>query len=31
MGQAAVRQVRLSVKGEVPQGAVNADRWTRRP
>ena len=26
-----VRQVEAIVKGEVPQGAVNADRWTRRP
>ncbi|MCP3373338.1 hydroxyacid dehydrogenase [Bradyrhizobium cajani] len=26
-----VRQVEAIVRGEVPQGAVNADRWTRRP
>ena len=26
-----VRQVEAIVKGEVPAGAVNADRWTRRP
>jgi D-3-phosphoglycerate dehydrogenase len=26
-----VRQVEAIVKGAVPQGAVNADRWTRRP
>jgi D-3-phosphoglycerate dehydrogenase len=26
-----VRQVEAIVKGEVPQGAINADRWTRRP
>ena len=26
-----VRQVEAIVKGEVPQGAVNADLWTRRP
>jgi D-3-phosphoglycerate dehydrogenase len=26
-----VRQVEAIVKGEVPQGAVNADCWTRRP
>jgi D-3-phosphoglycerate dehydrogenase len=26
-----VRQVDAIVRGEVPQGAVNADRWTRRP
>ncbi|PSO21902.1 NAD(P)-dependent oxidoreductase [Bradyrhizobium sp. MOS003] len=26
-----VRQVEAIVKGEVPPGAVNADRWTRRP
>ena len=26
-----VRQVEAIVKGEAPQGAVNADRWTRRP
>jgi D-3-phosphoglycerate dehydrogenase len=26
-----VRQVEKIVKGEVPIGAVNADRWTRRP
>jgi D-3-phosphoglycerate dehydrogenase len=26
-----VRQVEAIVKGEIPQGAVNADRWTRRP
>jgi D-3-phosphoglycerate dehydrogenase len=25
-----VRQVEAIVRGEVPQGAVNADRWTRR-
>jgi hypothetical protein len=30
MGQAEVRQVRLIAEGEVPQGAVNADRRTRR-
>ncbi|MBR0722215.1 hydroxyacid dehydrogenase [Bradyrhizobium manausense] len=26
-----VRQVDAIVKGEAPQGAVNAERWTRRP
>jgi D-3-phosphoglycerate dehydrogenase len=26
-----VRQVAAIVNGEVPKGAVNADRWTRRP
>lgn len=26
-----VRQVDAIIKGEAPQGAVNADRWTRRP
>ncbi len=26
-----VRQVEAIVKGEVPQGAVNVERWTRRP
>lgn len=26
-----VRQVEAIVKGEIPQGAVNADHWTRRP
>jgi D-3-phosphoglycerate dehydrogenase / 2-oxoglutarate reductase len=26
-----VRQVEAIVKGEIPQGAVNAERWTRRP
>jgi D-3-phosphoglycerate dehydrogenase len=26
-----VRQVEAIIRGEVPQGAVNADRWTRRP
>lgn len=26
-----VRQVEAIVKGEVPQGAVNAEHWTRRP
>jgi D-3-phosphoglycerate dehydrogenase / 2-oxoglutarate reductase len=26
-----VRQVEAIIKGEVPIGAVNADRWTRRP
>jgi D-3-phosphoglycerate dehydrogenase len=26
-----VRQVGVIIKGEVPVGAVNADRWTRRP
>ncbi|MBR1170943.1 hydroxyacid dehydrogenase [Bradyrhizobium liaoningense] len=26
-----VRQVEAIVRGEIPQGAVNADRWTRRP
>ncbi len=26
-----VRQVDAIIKGEVPPGAVNADRWTRRP
>ncbi|WP_063689172.1 hydroxyacid dehydrogenase [Bradyrhizobium stylosanthis] len=26
-----VRQVEAIVRGEVPPGAVNADRWTRRP
>lgn len=26
-----VRQVEAIIKGEAPQGAVNADRWTRRP
>lgn len=26
-----VRQVETIVKGEVPPGAVNAERWTRRP
>ena len=26
-----VRQVEAIVKGEAPPGAVNADRWTRRP
>ncbi len=26
-----VRQVEAIAKGEVPAGAVNADRWTRRP
>ena len=26
-----VRQVAKIIKGEVPVGAVNADRWTRRP
>jgi D-3-phosphoglycerate dehydrogenase len=26
-----VRQVEALVKGEVPPGAVNIDRWTRRP
>ncbi|WP_441237837.1 hydroxyacid dehydrogenase [Bradyrhizobium sp. 930_D9_N1_4] len=26
-----VRQVEAIVKGEVPQGAVNAESWTRRP
>lgn len=26
-----VRQVEAIVRGEVPQGAVNAERWTRRP
>lgn len=26
-----VRQVEAIVKGEVPPGAVNAERWTRRP
>jgi D-3-phosphoglycerate dehydrogenase len=26
-----VRQVEKTIAGEVPVGAVNADRWTRRP
>ncbi|MCP3464429.1 MULTISPECIES: hydroxyacid dehydrogenase [unclassified Bradyrhizobium] len=26
-----VRQVEAIIKGEVPPGAVNAERWTRRP
>jgi D-3-phosphoglycerate dehydrogenase / 2-oxoglutarate reductase len=26
-----VRQVRAILAGEIPDGAVNADRWTRRP
>ncbi|MFT4118882.1 NAD(P)-dependent oxidoreductase [Bradyrhizobium sp.] len=26
-----VRQVEAIVRGDVPQGAVNADRWARRP
>lgn len=26
-----VRQVEAIIRGEAPQGAVNADRWTRRP
>nr|WP_249789115.1 NAD(P)-dependent oxidoreductase [Bradyrhizobium sp. BRP19] len=26
-----VRQVEAIARGEIPQGAVNADRWTRRP
>jgi len=26
-----VRQVDAIIKGEAPQGAVNAERWTRRP
>ena len=26
-----VRQVEAIIKGEAPQGSVNADRWTRRP
>jgi D-3-phosphoglycerate dehydrogenase len=26
-----VRQVQAIVNGEIPAGAVNADRWTRRP
>jgi D-3-phosphoglycerate dehydrogenase len=26
-----VRQVASIIKGEVPPGAVNAERWTRRP
>jgi D-3-phosphoglycerate dehydrogenase len=26
-----VRQVEAIIKGEIPFGAVNADRWTRRP
>jgi D-3-phosphoglycerate dehydrogenase len=26
-----VRQVAAIIKGEAPHGAVNADRWTRRP
>jgi len=26
-----VRQVEAIIKGEIPVGAVNADRWTRRP
>ena len=26
-----VRQVDVIIKGEAPQGAVNAERWTRRP
>jgi D-3-phosphoglycerate dehydrogenase / 2-oxoglutarate reductase len=26
-----VRQVRAIINGEAPAGAVNADRWTRRP
>lgn len=26
-----VRQVDAIIKGDAPQGAVNADRWTRRP
>jgi hypothetical protein len=26
-----VRQVEAIVAGEVPAGAVNADRWTRTP
>jgi len=26
-----VRQVEAIIKGEIPLGAVNADRWTRRP
>lgn len=26
-----VRQVEAIVKGEIPQGAVNAEHWTRRP
>jgi D-3-phosphoglycerate dehydrogenase len=26
-----VRQVEALVKGELPPGAVNAGRWTRRP
>lgn len=26
-----VRQVDAIIKGDTPQGAVNADRWTRRP
>jgi D-3-phosphoglycerate dehydrogenase len=26
-----VRQVEAMIKGELPVGAVNADRWTRRP
>ena len=26
-----VRQVAAIIKGEAPVGAVNAERWTRRP
>jgi len=26
-----VRQVEKIIAGEAPDGAVNADRWTRRP
>jgi D-3-phosphoglycerate dehydrogenase len=26
-----VRQVAAILNGEIPAGAVNADRWTRRP
>jgi D-3-phosphoglycerate dehydrogenase len=26
-----VRQVGAIINGEIPPGAVNADRWTRRP
>lgn len=26
-----VRQVEAIIRGEAPQGAVNADRWTRKP
>ena len=27
----SVRQVEAIIRGEIPAGAVNADRWTRRP